>query len=177
MIDLADEFSAAVCSLSPARIDVLRVAGIHERAIFHEPLMVGMAPIQTHQGGLFDLADAGDLAVLLPCGEWDGLNWCLHDICAFHLDQPERWWRRRGDADVLGIVNGLSVEPRRLHRHPLNWLRDAGRGLVVLDWAADPVDLLMGAGQLAADHTLLSKLRKTAIKAATAHVNRMFCHG
>ena len=129
MIAIEDEFSAAVCSLTPARVNVLRGAGIPERAIFHDPLLVGMAPIQRHKGGLYDLdATADAWAVLLPCGIWDGLNWRLEDIVAFHLGKPERWWCRRGTADVLGVVNGFFVESRRLHRRPIDWLKDEGRG-------------------------------------------------
>jgi hypothetical protein len=138
--------------------------------------MVGMAPIETHRGGLFDIVDDGDLAVLVPAGEHDGLNWQLHDIVAFHLDKPERWWRQRGVADVLGRVDGFSVEPRRLHRHPLDWLKDAGHGLCVLNWKLDPVDLLMGAGRLVADQHIAKKLRAAVHRAAAASVGNLI-HG
>ena len=177
MIDLTDEFSAAVCSLTPQRIDWLRGAGIHERAIFREPLLVGMAPIQVHRGGLYDLdATATDWAILLPCGEWDGLNWALTDICAFFPNQPEKWLRRRGAADVLGAVHHFSIQPRRLHRRPLDWLCDEGRGICILDWKCDPLDLLAGAGPLRVDRSIQNKLRSVVIKAATARV-RNICHG
>ncbi len=177
MIGLEAEFSRAVCSLTPERIDMLRGAGVHERAIFHDPLLVGMAPIETHRGGLFDPVDDGDLAVLLPCGEHDGLNWHLDDVCAFHLDQPTRWWLRRGVADVLGRVNGFSIEPRRLSATPLEWLKDAGGCCCILDWRRDPLDLLLGAGRLVADRPIQTKLRTLAVKAAAARTKDLFQYG
>jgi hypothetical protein len=178
MIGLEDEFSKAVCSLTPERIDRLRAAGVHERAIFHTPLLVGMAPIQTHRGGLYDVdATAAAWAILLPCGEWDGLNWQLVDICAFHPDQPDKWYRRRGAADVLGVIDHFSMQPRRLHRRPIDWLVDEGRGLCVLDWGRNPVDLLRAAGPLMADRFLENRLRKVAVKAAAAHVKDLVSNG
>ncbi len=177
MNGLEDEFSVAVCSLTPERIDVLRAAGVHEGAIFHDPLMVGMAPIEAHRGGLFDITDDGDLAVLLPVGEWDGLNWVLDDIVAFYLDRPDRWWRRRGDADVLGTVNGFEIEPRRLHKTPLDWLKSEGAGVCILDHRRDPLDLLLGAGPLVADQSIQTKLRTLAVKAAVARTKDIFQHG
>jgi hypothetical protein len=178
MIDLADEFSAAVCSMTPQRIDMLRGVGLCDAAIFHEPLLAGMAPIQTHSGGLYDVDDtASDWAILLPCGEWDGLNWWLDDICAFFPAQPARWWRRRGIADVLGTLPyHFSIQPRRLHAQPLGWINDLGLGLCILDWGSDPLDLLLSAGPLKVDRSIQNKLRTVAIKAATARV-RNICHG
>ncbi len=178
MIGLEDEFSAAVCSLTPERIEALRGAGIHEQAIFHDPLLVGMAPIQTHKGGLYDLGGAADVwAILLPCGVWDGLNWQLEDICAFRPDQPDKWYRRRESAAVLGVGDGFFVEPRRLHRRPIDWLKDVGTGLCILDWGRDPVGLLLGAGPLVADRFLENRLRKVAVRAAVAHVKDIVSYG
>ena len=110
-------------------------------------------------------------------GEWDGLNWILDDIVAFYPARPERWWLRRGHAEVLGAVNGFSIEPRRLHRRPIDWLIDEGRGLCILDWRRNPVDLLLGAGPLVADRFLENRLRKAAIKAAAAHVKDVVSYG
>ena len=174
MIDLADEFSAAVCSLTPDRITEFAAAGVNIAAI--NGLMVGATPIETHGSGLYGPSDEGSAAVLLPCGFHDGLNWHLDDIVAFRPDKPSRWWSRRGIATVLGEVNSFSIEPRRLHARPLDWVNDLGRGICVLDWGSDPVDLLMGAGPLAVNRQLENKLRTGAIKAAAARV-RNICHG
>ena len=87
MIALDEEFSSAVCNIDPGRIAALRAAGVPDKAFAAH--LVGMAPIEAHRGGLFDIADDGDLAVLLPVGEWDGRNGRLEDIVAFHPDTPE----------------------------------------------------------------------------------------
>ena len=140
MIGLEDEFSAVVCSLTPERIDVLRAAGVHDGAIFHDPLMVGMARIQTHRGGLYDIAADGDLAVLLPAGAWDGLNWQIDDLIAFKPAEPGRWWRRLGEVKILGSSNIRTepVFPLTLYDTPLSWLQAGARGVCVIDWRVDP---------------------------------------
>lgn len=172
---LADEFTTAVCSLTLARVAEMQAAGIPPKVISR--LICGMSPIETYRSGLFEIRDEGPPAVLLPCGIHDGLNWQLADLVAFYLDQPDRWWRRRGDAGVLGDLLHYSVKPRRLHLRPLDWLRDGGRGFSILDWAVDPVALLAGAGELVADRFLLKRLRKTAINSAVAQLDRMVSHG
>lgn len=63
----------------------------------------------------------------------------LVDLIAWRIEQPERWWYRRGE---LGLVLGaIEIERARhfghslhLYRTPLNWLRARGRGACVLDW-------------------------------------------
>lgn len=175
MTDLAEEFSRACCSIDADRLAELQAAGVHTHHRDGAQL-VGMALVQVHRGGLFEPADVGDAAVLVPCGWWDGMAWVLDDLVAFHLNQPDRWWRRLGVADVLGHI-GFSVEPRRLHPTPLVWLQDGGRGLCLLDWGMDPVDLLAGAGALVADRSLFKRLRKATVTAAVARLDRMVCHG
>ena len=75
---------------------------------------------------------------------------------------------------MLGTVDGFFVEPRRLHRRPIDWLIDEGRGLCILDWGRDPVDLLLGAGHLTADESLQKKLYAVAAKAAAQDVRALF---
>ena len=170
--DLSDEFSAACCNVTGENLRGLLAAGIPEAAL--DPLLFGLAPIETHRAGLFDMAEDGDKVVILPCGEYDGLLWHLEDLVAFKLDQPGRWWRRTSAADVLGVVNSFSVEPRRLYSTPLEWLLNAGCGLCVLDWTRDPATLLMGAGQLKADPGLESKVLAAAASAASQSVRTLF---
>ena len=172
MTDLQEELSVAYCNVTGEDLRVLLDAGIPDAAL--APLLFGLAPIETHRGGLFDIAEAGDKAVILPCGEHDGLLWHLEDLVAFKLHQPERWWRRTSTADVLGVVNSFSVEPRRLYSTPLEWLLNAGCGLCVLDWARDPATLLMGAGHLKADPGLESKVLAAAASAASQSVRTLF---
>jgi hypothetical protein len=167
-----DEFSQAVCSLTPVRVRALRDAGIPE-----SPHVVGVADITTGPGGHFDFHESGRLAVILPCGEWDGVDWVLEDLVAFHLDRPDRWWLRRGGATVLGVVNTFTIEPRTLHATPLDWLKAGACGLCILDWTGNPVDRLAGAGHLHAAQSLKEKLHAAAELAAAQSVRNLFYDG
>ena len=98
--------------------------------------------------GRFFMPDPfGQPAFVLPV--WDGepvgeLNpdpsIPLVDLCAFHLEEPERWWLRVGAPDlVLGkdqfvtaMVTGSIVH---LHATPLQWLRAGCVGACPLDLA------------------------------------------
>ena len=171
MIGLEDEFSAAVCSIDSGRFAALRVAGVPDKAISQH--MVGMARIQPHRGGLFDVVDDGDLAVLQPVGEWDGLNWVLEDLVAFHLDRPDRWWLRRGAVQILGAQNirPEPVFPLTLHDTPLSWLQAGAGGVCVIDWRVDPERFLY-AGPIEADSpSLKARLERRIQSAALAKFN------
>lgn len=172
---LSEQFSEAVCSITPERLDLLKSAGIPDKVI--NSLICGIAPIETHGRGLYEPRDDGPLAVLVPCGFHDGLNWQLDDVVAFFLDRPDRWWCRRGDAVLLGDLQHFAIEPRRLHARPIDWLRDGGTGLCLLDWQVDPIDLLAGAGELVADRPLLTRLRKSTVQAASARLDRIVSYG
>ena len=177
MTDLQDEFADAVCSITPQRLDWLRAAGLPDEAIFAEPLMVGVGHVEIHTGGLFEPRDEGPLAVLVPAGTPTAIGWDLVDLVAFYLEQPENWWRRTGEGQVLGTLGRFSVEPQRLHSCPLDWLRDAGRGLCIVDWRRDPIDLLLGAGPLVAKRPLLTRLRAAVIDAAAARIEGIVRYG
>lgn len=66
----------------------------------------------------------------------------LADLLAFRLDEPERWWLRRGR---VGLVLGLdqlaeAFETRssiNIHATPLDWLRASCVGVCPLDLAED----------------------------------------
>ena len=64
----------------------------------------------------------------------------LADLLAFRLDDPGRWWLRRGTPDlVLGkdqLADALATgAPIHLHETPLDWLRAECRGACLLDLA------------------------------------------
>ena len=167
MIALDEEFSAAACSIDSGRLAALRAAGVPDKAFAAH--LVGMSPIQTHRSGLYDLDATGDRwAVLLPCGEHDGLNWSLEDIVAFHLDQPDRWWLRRGAVQILGSRNIRTepVFPLALHDTPLSWLQAGARGACVIDWRIDPEKF---TGPIEAEsHSLKARLERRIKDAALA---------
>jgi hypothetical protein len=176
MIDLRDEFSAACCGVDGDRLRTIFAVGVPQDALRPSP-MFGMASIETH-GTFYEPIGSGAPpalgAVIVPCGTWDWPEWQLVDLVAFKLDNPARWWRRLGIADVLGNACGFTVEPKTLVATPLDWLRIAGAGICLLDWSRDPVDLLMGAGALTAPEYLKNKLYAAAARRAVRDARNLF---
>ena len=110
--------------------------------------MPGLATIKLTGAGRFDFAEDGRTALIVAC--YDGLPGLLDansgahveallDLVAVDLDHPDRYWRRRGEALVLGAayldIAGQEGAPVPVFRNPLSWLRSAGAGVVLLDWA------------------------------------------
>lgn len=161
MIDVEGEFSQAVCSITPERFTALRAAGVP----CVSPPLAGMAEIEAHAGGLFDIIDDGEVAVIVPAGWWDGLNWQIEDLVAFKLDCPGRWWRRLGVAEILGDVPHGPVFPLRLYDTPMGWLRARGAGACIVDWSFDP-DRLLYAGPIETETPSLKARLERRIKDA-----------
>ena len=69
---------------------------------------------------------------------------------------------------VLGEFNfgRFQVDALRLHEHPLDWLRNDGRGVCILDWAFDPITALSAAGRLEADSPQLKRRLERRIQQA-----------
>ena len=131
----------------------------------------GLAPVRPVRNGRFEFTEGGRPAVIIPA--YDGLPGLLNanaerhvealvDLVAVDVDHPDRFWRRRGEALVLGsayleIAGGLEAEPIPVFKNPLTWLRSAGAGVVVLDWDWVP-DLLLGCDLIAEDVDLGNQL-------------------
>ena len=85
----------------------------------------------------------------------------LVDLVAVDLDHPDRYWRRRGEALVLGgaylEIAGQEGEPVSVFRNPMSWLKSGGAGVVVLDWDWAR-DLLLGYELIAEDLDLGDRL-------------------
>ncbi len=125
--------------------------------------MPGLAPIRATRDGCFEFSEGGRLAVIIPAydtipGNLDA-NAEAHgehlvDLVAVDLDRPERFWRRRGEALVLGAafldIAGYEGEPVPIFKTPLSWLRSGGAGVVVLDWSWAR-GLLLGVELIAED--------------------------
>ncbi len=107
----------------------------------------GLAKIKPTRDGRFEFAEDGRAALIVPA--YDVIPGMLdanaerhvedlRDLVAVDLDHPERLWRRRGRALVLGNafleIAGQEGEPVPVFRNPLSWIRSAGAGIVVLDW-------------------------------------------
>ena len=75
----------------------------------------------------------GNPAIIVPAMDGGGLV----DLVAFDPRRPGRWHVRLGACPLLGIDNmGLWLEPLRLWRSPLGYLRAKLQGAVVLTWPA-----------------------------------------
>ena len=83
------------------------------------------------------------------------------DLVGVDVDEPDRFWRRRGEGLVLGSayldIAAQEGEPIPVFRNPVTWLRSGGGGIVVLDWAWAP-DLLLGLDLVAEDLALGERL-------------------
>ena len=132
--------------------------------------MPGLAGIRPTRDGRFEFAEDGLTAVIVPA--YDCIPGMLdanperhveelRDLVAADLDHPERYWRRRGEALVLGSVYleiaGQEGEPVPVFSTPMSWLRSGGAGVAVLDWEWVP-DLLLGHELIAEDVALGTRL-------------------
>ena len=106
----------------------------------------GLAPV-TEDGHHFEFSKDGREALIVPC--YDGIPSMLdanperhfeelRDLVAVDVDHPERFWRRRGKALVLGNayleIAGQECEPVPVFKNPMSWLKSGGAGIAILDW-------------------------------------------
>ena len=122
--------------------------------------MIGIGRIVTHSTGLFEFHVDGELALIVPEGvpEWPG--WAeMHDLIAFRPDAIGRWWRRRGDVDLLGANNitPWRLSPLVIHETPLSWLQAGANGIVIINWGLDPIARLGGTGYLETETPALKR--------------------
>ncbi len=132
--------------------------------------MPGLSNIRLTPDGRFEFVEDGQPAIIVPC--YDRLPFILDanperhveqivDLVAVHVDEPDRFWRRRGDALILGAayldIAAQEGEPIPVFRNPLTWLRSGGGGVVALDWDWVP-DLLLGHELIAEDLDLGTRL-------------------
>ena len=132
--------------------------------------MPGLAATKPTCDGLFEFAEGGHPAIIIPAYDTD--PWLLDanaerhvehlvDLVAADVDHPDRFWLRRGEALILGNayleIAGQENEPLPVFRNPITWLRSGGEGVVVLDWDW-AWDLLLGLDLIAEDVELGERL-------------------
>ena len=124
--------------------------------------MPGLANILPIGNDLFEFTKDGLTAIILPAYDTipglvvasaEGQAEHLIDLVAVDLDQPDRHWRRRGRALILGIayleIASQELEPIPVFRNPLTWFRSGGDGIAILDWG--------WARELLLDHELIAE--------------------
>ncbi len=109
--------------------------------------MPGLAEITPTDDGLFEFTEDGLQALIIPA--YDGIPGNLdanperhveelRDLVAIDVEDPERFWRCRGEALVLGNayleIAGETRAPVPVFKTPMSWLRAAGAGICILDW-------------------------------------------
>ena len=160
MADLEHEFALTTDGISSLVLEYFKRLGIPNRIIYGPRHHVGVARIVTSSGGLFEFHDDGERALIVPEGApawpaWDS----IHDLIAFKPDDRARWWRRRGDVDLLGASNitPWRLSPLTIHETPLSWLQAGADGVCIVDWGLDPITRLGGAGHLEAETSALKR--------------------
>ncbi len=132
--------------------------------------MPGLADIRPLRDGRFEFTEGGRPALIVPAydlipGSIDANPERhveeLRDLVAVDLDHPDRHWRRRGEAVVLGNayleIAGQECEPVPVFSTPLTWLRSGGAGIAILDWDYAR-DLLLDHELIAEDVDLGTRL-------------------
>ena len=133
----------------------------------------GLANIRSRGVAHFEFDDNGLPALIIPC--YDGLAGLLDanpqrhveelvDLVAVDIDRPDRFWRRRGEALILGNafleIAGQEFEPVPVFKNPMSWLRSGGAGIAILDWDYAR-DLLLDHELIAEDVDLGTRLETT----------------
>ena len=136
--------------------------------------MPGFAGIKPTDEGRFEFAEDGLATVIVPAydtipGNLDA-SAARHiehlvDLVAVEVDHPDRFWRRRCEALVLGNayleIAGQEGEPVSVFKTPLSWLCSGGDGIVVLDWDWAR-EVLTGLDLVAEDLALGERLEAVA---------------
>ncbi len=132
--------------------------------------MPGLADIRPIRDGRFEFTDNGRPAIIVPA--YDCIPGMLNanperhvehlvDLVAVDVDHPDRFWRRRGEAVVLGNayleIAGETRAPVPVFSTPISWFRSGGAGIVILDWDYAR-DLLLDHDLIAEDIGLGNRL-------------------
>ncbi len=175
MADLEHEFALTTDGITPLVLEYFQRLGIPNRIMYGPRHHVGVARIITSSDGLFDFHDDGERALIVPEGVPEVPAWDeIHDLIAFKPENPARWWRRRGDVDLLGAFNitPWRLPPLTIHETPLSWLQGGANGICIVDWGFDPNARLVGAGHLALETPALrSRIEHRITEAALAPFN------
>ena len=153
--DLWAELAAAADRVHGRHLGLLAKAGVPRRALFDFERGIGgrfgLHPITTFRDGTFELAVAGDNAVVVGA---DLLDDGVEDLIAWYPTRPDKWWRRLGFARLLnehGVLRAMGCrKPLALWRSPFHWLRMGCEGVTVLDWPL-ALPLLRGVSEVVAE--------------------------
>lgn len=144
--DLMAEFwsyTEAVTEAHLVRLESLGVPRAWSRDLM-APRRFGAALARLERNGTWTPDPAGTPVCVLP--ETPVVNiydpaWPVtevSDLIAFTPGEPGRWWVRTGNAALLNAIEvdaaAILDRPLILHADPLEWMRAAGDGAVIIDW-------------------------------------------
>ncbi|PJG48323.1 hypothetical protein CAF53_08780 [Sphingobium sp. LB126] len=158
--DLSSELQSAAARVEQRHLDRLIALGISGGTIAEMGLRgppFGMVRGVDVGAGLYEPGDGPECVVIPVHAEGT-----LIDLVAFRTDQPTRWRLRTGLGWALGAdqiyVPSWDNEPLQLWRSPLDWLRNDGVGITVLDWDAPELRDLLMVESIAADNDVGNRL-------------------
>ena len=124
----------------------LMAQGVPRLICMAPPGPVAVARAAWGARGLFDWDCDGELAFVQPVWAPPLGDRNFIDLAAWSRARPSEVFTRRGAGVWLGEESVWAAEfnrtSLRLHRSPLAWLKDAGRGAVILDTQEARFDLL-----------------------------------
>jgi hypothetical protein len=125
------------------------------------PARFGLAVIEPTSTGTFEFGESGELAVIVPIVPLPAPDDDLVDLVAWRPSDARKWWLRRGVGSLLnpGAVLHAEItrEPLPVYSTPLQWLRAAGQGIVILDWSANLQLYLGGVERIVPDSRALGE--------------------
>ncbi len=159
--------------------DYLRKQGIDpEMAAAHAGIVSGFH-CSFGGDGLFRFDPDGEPCLVFEVLDEDAAT--VIDLCAFAVAAPERFGTAMGNAPALGLANITNAASwafgtvMPIHRTPLGWLRDGGRGVVILDHRHAPAALGRALGKiLAEDEAHALSLRGTLCRPPVDPANIIF---
>ena len=153
---LLHEFYTA--SFGPVILDTaayVKAQGIDPRLVEAHAGTASLLSCSFDGAGYFDFDPDGEACLVFEILDEDAAT--TIDLCAFAVATPQRFGTAMGNAPALGLTNITNAASwafgtvMPIHRTPLGWLRDGGRGVVILDHRHAPAALGRALGKLLAE--------------------------
>jgi hypothetical protein len=146
--ELLAEFVTAAWRVRRRDFVALEQLGVPSAFLYCSSLSFGVSPIDVFSDdGTFQSVDCGELAIILPTrpiappADPNFPDDDVGDLVAWRASDHARSWRRRG---VTPFLNERAIDRAEIfceellvHPTPLDWMRAAGSGIVILDRNTD----------------------------------------
>ena len=170
-MDSYAEFTVAASQVQPRHFDWLQRQGVPHDFLWRGAQRFGVHGIIPSNDGSYEPIDDGQRAVIIPTIPLlSPAEWCddddvdledIGDLVAWFPQKPGRWWVRTGSTPILNAdaIAGAEIfdEALKVYSTPLDWMRAAGDGIVVLDPVAHLGMYLGSVRQLVCDTVELGR--------------------